>query len=407
MSKRLEFEVFTLFPAAIDAFASSGILGRAEREGRLAVRTTNYRDFSDDKHCRVDDAPFGGGPGMTIRAQPVAAALAHVHAQRGPMHRVLLTPSAPTFDQAAASRLARLDRIALLCGRYEGIDDRVREHLVDECFSIGDYILNGGEVAAAVVIEAVARLRPGVLGNAASAEDESFGSSSLLEYPQYTRPPTFDGWTVPSVLLSGDHAAIARWRRMMAVRRTFELRPDLLDPPQPHHSHVVLPREAPSELALNERGTVRLWRWSGGRLTTEGLSMTPNSVRGLRDLRRRLRAHHDCEPAWVRVRIASGAARSDEATSVAMSIAMIDAVCGIGAPVVWVFDDIKESSWQPPNGFCAVLSWPPAQSGSGLAEPSRIEHPSQPITAPSTRTAIEAFALELAAMPVANSDSES
>lgn len=246
MTARCCFEVFTLFPAAIEGFVGAGLLGKAIEQGVVAVRCTDFRDFAHDRHRTVDDAPFGGGAGMVIKPEPVVDALEHVARERGPLHRVLLTPSAPRFDQRAAARLARLPRIGLLCGRYEGIDDRVREHWVDECLSLGDFVLGGGEVAALVVIEAVSRLLEGVVGNPESVHADSFGregDDALLEHPHYTRPAVFRGHAVPPVLLGGDHAAIARWRHDSALRRTWALRPDL----RPHHR---LPAAHPLYLAV-------------------------------------------------------------------------------------------------------------------------------------------------------------
>jgi tRNA (guanine-N1)-methyltransferase len=178
VSEPLEFEVLTIFPQAIEAFMSAGIMARSIERELVVVRCTDLRAFTHDRHRSVDDAPFGGGPGMVIKAEPVAEALDAVIAERGPMHTILLTPSGARFDQRVAERLAGERRIALLCGRYEGIDDRIREHFVDECLSIGDFVLNGGEVAAAVVIEAVSRLREGVLGNPDSLASESFDAGS-------------------------------------------------------------------------------------------------------------------------------------------------------------------------------------------------------------------------------------
>jgi tRNA (guanine-N1)-methyltransferase len=240
------FEVFTLFPAAIEGFAGAGLLGKAIEQGRVTVRCTDFREFTSDRHRTVDDAPFGGGAGMVIKPGPVVDAMEHVARERGPFHRVLLTPSAPRFDQAAAARLARMPRVGLLCGRYEGIDDRVREHFVDECLSLGDFVLGGGEVAALVIIEAVSRLCEGVVGNPESIHTDSFGRTGeapLLEHPQYTRPAQFRGHPVPPVLLGGDHAAIARWRHAAALRRTWALRPDLRPRPR-------LPPEHPVYLAV-------------------------------------------------------------------------------------------------------------------------------------------------------------
>lgn len=250
MSEPLEFEVLTIFPQMIDAFVSAGLVGKAIERELVVVHCTDLRAFTHDRHHSVDDAPFGGGAGMVIKAEPVAEALDAVIAERGPMHTILLTPSGARFDQRVAERLAAERRIALLCGRYEGIDDRIREQFVDECLSIGDFVLNGGEVAAAVVIEAVARLREGVLGNPDSLTSESFGNclgsrpsdepepefdvtseawrpGLVVEYPHYTRPASFRGRSVPSVLLSGDHAAIERWRRRAACLRTWAQRPEL------------------------------------------------------------------------------------------------------------------------------------------------------------------------------------
>jgi len=235
----LTFEIFTLFPDAVADFLRAGLIGKAQGQDLVAVHCTNFRDFTHDRHRSVDDTPYGGGPGMVMKIEPVVAALEHVEHERGPMRRILLTPSGPRFDQRTAERLAALPRIGLICGRYEGIDDRVRERYIDECLSLGDFVLNGGEVAALAIVEAVARLREGVLGNLDSAARDSFSlpdmSSSSgpgdggawLEFPQYTRPPEFRGLVVPGPLLAGDHAAIARWRIHEAWRRTWELRPDL------------------------------------------------------------------------------------------------------------------------------------------------------------------------------------
>lgn len=234
----LSFEVFTLFPDAVAGFVRAGLLGKALARGLVSVHCTDFRDFTSDRHRTVDDAPYGGGAGMVMKIEPVVAALEHVTALRGPMHRVLLTPAGPRFDQRAAERLAALPRIGLLCGRYEGIDDRVR-HFVDECLSLGDFVLNGGEVAALAVIEAVSRLREGVLGNPDSAARDSFSLGDMssetglkdqgpwLEFPHFTRPPEFRGLRVPDVLLAGDHGEVARWRHQQAWSRTWALRPDL------------------------------------------------------------------------------------------------------------------------------------------------------------------------------------
>lgn len=221
----LRIDVFTIFPDVIEGFAEASLLGRARRHGVLDLRTHDLRLATDDPHRSVDDAPFGGGAGMVLMAEPVFAAVERVEPPR-PL--LLLSPGGRRFDQAAATDLASRGGFSLLCGRYEGVDDRIRRHLVDGELSVGDVVLAGGEVAAMLVVEAVARLVPGVVGNEASIEDESF-SDGLLEHPQYTRPASFRGWEVPEVLRSGDHARVARWRRAQALARTAEHRPDLIE----------------------------------------------------------------------------------------------------------------------------------------------------------------------------------
>jgi tRNA (guanine37-N1)-methyltransferase len=220
----VRIDVFTIFPGLVEAFAGESLVGRAVADGRLDVRVHDLRDATSDRHRTVDDTPFGGGAGMVFLPGPVFES---VEAVDPPRPLLLLGPGGRTLDQAYAHELAALDGFSLLCGRYEGVDERVHEHLVDGELSIGDYVLAGGEVAAMVVIEAVGRLVPGVLGNEASVEEESF-ASGLLEHPQYTRPAEFRGWEVPEVLRSGDHGRIARWRRAQALVRTAERRPDLL-----------------------------------------------------------------------------------------------------------------------------------------------------------------------------------
>jgi tRNA (guanine37-N1)-methyltransferase len=223
----MRIDVFTLFPNLVDAFGNEALLGRARADSLLDLRCHDLRDQTDDVHRTVDDSPFGGGAGMVMKADPIFRT---VEAAQPPRPLLLLGPGGTRFDQSMARQLAELpDGFSLLCGRYEGVDHRVREHLVDGELSIGDYVLGGGEVAACVVIEAVGRLLPGVMGNAESAEDESFGRDGLLEYPQYTRPATYRGWEVPEVLRSGDHARIARWRRAQALYRTARDRPDLVE----------------------------------------------------------------------------------------------------------------------------------------------------------------------------------
>jgi tRNA (guanine37-N1)-methyltransferase len=230
----LHFELVTLFPELFDSFLAASLLGKAITAGLVVVSRTNPRDFGLGRHHSVDDAPYGGGPGMVLRPEPLSAAIDQIEQARGPAHRLLLSPQGRLFDQAMAARLAAMPRVLLICGRYEGIDERVSQLYAHDVVSIGDYVLSGGELAAAVVIEATARLVPGVIGKSESTVDESF-SAGRLEYPHYTRPPTFRGLDVPEVLLSGDHAAIAAWRRREAFRRTRRFRPDLVDrqPPAP------------------------------------------------------------------------------------------------------------------------------------------------------------------------------
>ena len=223
----LTFELVTLFPELFEGIVSASLLGKAIAAGVLAVKVTNLRDFGKGRHRSVDDTPYGGGPGMILGVEPVAAALQAITAARGPSHRVLLSPQGQVFDQKRAQALSRLSRITFVCGRYEGLDERVGQALCDEQLSVGDYVLAGGELAAAVIIEATARLVPGVLGCGMSASDESF-SQARLEYPQWTRPEVWQGLAVPSVLLSGDHQAIARFRLREAAHRTRDRRPDLL-----------------------------------------------------------------------------------------------------------------------------------------------------------------------------------
>jgi tRNA (guanine37-N1)-methyltransferase len=220
------FEVVTIFPEMFSSVLSASLLGRAAARGLFEVHFTDPRDFTEDKHRSVDDTPYGGGAGMVMRPGPVVAALEHLEAARGRARKVLLCPTGRPLDQPTVARLASEPRLALVCGRYEGIDERVRAH-ADEELSIGDYVLSGGELGAMVVIDAVARRLPGVLGNVESPIDESF-EAGLLEYPQFTRPPVFRGAGVPEALTSGNHERIRRWRRWAALQRTKIQRPDLL-----------------------------------------------------------------------------------------------------------------------------------------------------------------------------------
>ncbi len=227
MNEALKIDVVTLFPSMLDSFLGESMMKRAAEAGLVQFRTVNPRDFTTDKHNTTDDRPFGGGPGMVMKPEPLFAAIESI--QTPESHVILLTPGGKTFEQADARRLAdEHSHLIFVCGHYEGIDERVRETLIDEEISIGDYVLTNGVLAANVVIDAVVRLRPGVLGGGEMAtEDESF-SSGLLEYPQYTRPPEFRGMKVPEILFSGNHAKIEEWRRRKSLERTAERRPDLL-----------------------------------------------------------------------------------------------------------------------------------------------------------------------------------
>ncbi|MDG2023741.1 MAG: tRNA (guanosine(37)-N1)-methyltransferase TrmD [Actinomycetota bacterium] len=221
----MRIDVFTIFPEAVDNMAQLSVLGRARDAGLIDVRVHDLRMASTDPHRTVDDKPFGGGAGMILKPEPAFAA---VEAVEPPRPLFLLDPGGPQFDQQKANELAAMDGFSLMCGRYEGVDDRIRTNLVDYELSVGDVVLAGGEFAAMVVIEAVTRLVPGVLGNEVSVTDETF-ADGLLEYPQWTRPAMFREFEVPETLRSGDHALIHRWRRAMAIARTAELRPDLLE----------------------------------------------------------------------------------------------------------------------------------------------------------------------------------
>jgi tRNA (guanine37-N1)-methyltransferase len=221
----MRIDVFSIFPTMVSEFAGQSLLGRASQRGLLDIRVHDLREHTTDVHRTVDDTPFGGGAGMVLRAEPIYAS---VEAVQPPRPLFLLGPGGRRLDQRLAAELAEGGGFSMLCGRYEGVDDRVRTDLCDGELSIGDYVLGGGEVAAMVVLEAVGRLVPGVMGNAASAGDESF-SEGLLEYPQFTKPAVFRGMEVPEVLRSGDHGRIDRWRRARALRRTLDARPDLIE----------------------------------------------------------------------------------------------------------------------------------------------------------------------------------
>jgi tRNA (guanine37-N1)-methyltransferase len=224
----VKFDIVTIFPDMIDAGLSEGVVARGIASGVLDVQVHDLRDFTTDRHRSVDDVPYGGGPGMVMKPEPLMKAVTHIAATRGtPAAVVLLSPQGRTFTQAEAVRLAALGHVALLCGRYEGMDERVRELVASEELSIGDYVLSGGELAALVVVDAVSRLVPGVVGDEQSVAEESF-SRGLLDYPHYTRPAEVAGRRVPDVLLSGHHAQVRRWRRKAALARTLERRPELL-----------------------------------------------------------------------------------------------------------------------------------------------------------------------------------
>jgi tRNA (guanine37-N1)-methyltransferase len=226
MAGPLRIDVFSLFPGLVSAFCSESLLGRAREVGLLDLRCHDIREHTTDVHRTVDDAPFGGGAGMVMKPGPIVEAIEAAHAPR-PLF--LLGPGGRRFDQELAAELAAAGAFSLLCGRYEGVDHRVRQHVVDGEISVGDVVLSGGEVAACLVIEAVTRLRDGAMGNAVSLVTESFGADGLLEEPQFTRPAEYRDWPVPDVLLSGDHAQIERWRLAQRLHRTIRDRPDLIE----------------------------------------------------------------------------------------------------------------------------------------------------------------------------------
>ncbi len=223
----MRFDILSIFPEMFESFFGCSLLKKAREKGLIRIEAHNIRDGATDKHRMTDDYPYGGGAGMVMKVEPIARVLEAIGAAPGECLRVLLTPQGETFSQAIAGDLARSSRIVLICGHYEGVDERVRQNLVDREISIGDYVLTGGEAAAMVIVDAVARLIPGVLGNEESARYESF-AMGLLECPQYTRPEEYRGWKVPEVLLSGHHREIEEWRRRESLSRTLERRPDLL-----------------------------------------------------------------------------------------------------------------------------------------------------------------------------------
>jgi len=241
----MQFDVFTILPEVFPTYLDTSIIKRARQKGLVDVRVHNIRDYTHDKHHTTDDTPYGGGGGMVMKPEPVFEAVESVLGMAAPQTQptpfdqtqdkpasnipiILLTPQGRVFDQRVAEELSRYERIALLCGRYEGVDERIREHLVTDEISIGDYVLTGGELPALMIIDAVSRLIPGVLGDPTGAEDDSH-SMGLLEYPHYTKPPEYRGAKVPDVLISGNHAKIEKWRREQALTRTFNKRPDMLE----------------------------------------------------------------------------------------------------------------------------------------------------------------------------------
>ncbi|MFZ3114838.1 MAG: tRNA (guanosine(37)-N1)-methyltransferase TrmD [Syntrophales bacterium] len=224
----IRFDILSIFPEMFVSPLQTSLLKKAQEKGLIDVRLWDIRQYAEDKHHVTDDAPYGGGGGMVMKVEPIDRALSDLAAVRGDSLTILLTPQGEVFNQRMAEKLSSYPQLVLVCGHYEGIDERVRAHLVEKEVSIGDYVITGGELSALVLVDAVSRLIPGVLGNSESAAGDSF-SMGMLEYPHYTRPSSYRGWEVPEVLLSGNHAEIMLWRRRAALRRTWERRPELLD----------------------------------------------------------------------------------------------------------------------------------------------------------------------------------
>lgn len=224
----IEFHIVSIFPDMFEPVLNESILKRAREKGLLEIFPHDLRDHTEDRHRVTDDYPYGGGSGMLMKPEPIARAIENIRKKNPGIRVVLMTPQGPIFSQKKAAELSRLEKIAIVCGRYEGVDERIRQHFIDEEISIGDYIMTGGELPAMVVVDAVARLIPGVLGDEKSSLEESF-SEPVLEYPQYTRPENFEGHRVPKVLLSGNHEEIRKWRRRESLKKTLEKRPDLLE----------------------------------------------------------------------------------------------------------------------------------------------------------------------------------
>jgi tRNA (guanine-N1)-methyltransferase len=388
------FEIFTLFPDAIAGFLRGGLVGKAVEQGRVAVHCTDFRAYATDRYGTVDDAPYGGGPGVVIKPEPVVAALEAVTAARGPMHRVLLTPTAPRFDQRVARRLATYPRIALLCGRYEGIDDRVREGHVDECLSLGDFVLNGGEIAALAILESVARLCEGVLGNPESAAQDSFSGDAhaWLECPQYTRPPDFRGRVVPTVLLAGNHADVARWRAQQAWARTWALRPDL----RPSHR---LPADAAIYALVEPVPADSSARAANIKLIAlAGPPVHEHAHRDLKAVRRLLRRRHGKDPHFVGVVADAASEALPVATSAPALLDLLALGGDLSAPLVLLTKataarltsggDLTNAPQAPvnwPAGVAAVLAVAPATAPAPafqLAESATMSDSPTPNPAP-------------------------
>jgi tRNA (guanine37-N1)-methyltransferase len=249
----VKFDIVTIFPEMVGGALAAGVIGRGRDRGLLDIVVHNLRDFTTDRHKVVDDMPFGGGPGMVMKPEPFVAAAEAIGERRGaPGAVLLLSPAGARFTQADAERYRSLGHVVLLCGRYEGVDERVREHVATEEVSIGDYVLSGGEVPALVIVDAVSRLVPGVVGDEQSVEEDSF-ARGLLDHPHYTRPAEFRGWKVPEVLLSGHHGEIRRWRHREAIRRTAERRPELLADAALDSADQDLVRELTATRTRNEK----------------------------------------------------------------------------------------------------------------------------------------------------------
>ena len=225
----MKFDIVTIFPRMVEAGLAEGVISRGVDRGLLDIKVHDLRDYTADRHRSVDDVPYGGGPGMVMKPEPLARAVEDIRARRGdPDTVVLLSPQGRRFTQAEAARMSALRHVVLLCGRYEGMDERIRTLVATEELSIGDYVLSGGELPALVIVDAISRLVPGVVGDTRSVEQDSF-SRGLLDYPHYTRPSEFSGAKVPEVLMSGHHEQVRRWRKKTAIQRTLERRPELLD----------------------------------------------------------------------------------------------------------------------------------------------------------------------------------